>query len=231
MRLREDELVAQAEDARLYVDLIAHATHDNDMMVKSCLEPLSAHEGTKKQAKSAIQAVEWNENTISLVRALSKGERQEKVAFSEIVKEIIPEAEAFAAASNKKLNVKYTGHDHLQVGPLFRYAVHEALINSIVHTASATVDVDIRIVKDRSGVNRLEISDNGPGIPDEIKSEVFRLQKSHRVKNPHGMGLYLNKKDRQQARRPRMDRGPRARQLCKRRPHRHHHPIHALKRL
>lgn len=194
VRLREDELLAQAEDARLYVDLIAHATHDNDILVKSCLEPLSAHESTKKQAKGAIQAIERNENTISLVRALSKGERQEKLAFNEIVKEIIPEAEAFAAASNKKLNVKYSGHDLLLVSPLFRYAIHEALINSIVHATSATVDVDIRVVKDRSGVNRLEVSDNGPGIPDEIKSEVFRLQKSHRVKNPHGMGLYLIKK-------------------------------------
>ncbi len=194
VRLREDELTTQAEDARLYVDLMAHATHDNDMLVRSCLEPLASHEGSKKQAKGALQAVEWTESTVSLVRALSRGEKQETLAFNEIVKDIIPEAEAFAVTSNKKLNVKYSSHDQIQVGPLFRYAVHEALINSIIHSSSATVDVDIRVARDRSGVNRLEISDNGPGIPDEIKSEVFRLQKSHRVKNPHGMGLYLIKK-------------------------------------
>jgi two-component sensor histidine kinase len=194
VRLREEELILKADDAMLYVDLIAHATHDNDELIKACVEPLSGEEVTGKQAKSALQAIEWNENAVSLVRALSRGESQEKLSLGDIVRDVIPAAEAFAGASDKKLNVKHAGVDRLQVSPLFRYAIHEALVNSIVHAGAADVDVDIKVTKDRSGVNRIEISDNGSGIPDEIKSEVFRLQKSQRVKNPHSMGLYLIKK-------------------------------------
>jgi len=48
-------------------------------------------------------------------------------------------------------------------------------------------------VKERSGVSRLEITDNGPGIPDEFKSAVFRPVKEN-MKNPKGMGLYLVKR-------------------------------------
>jgi signal transduction histidine kinase len=55
------------------------------------------------------------------------------------------------------------------------------------------VDADIRISKERTGTHHIEISDNGPGIPDEFKSEVFRPRKDN-MKNTEGIGLYLVKK-------------------------------------
>lgn len=194
VRLREEELSSTAEDAMLYVDLIAHATHDNDALIKAYMEPLAGQEGSKKQAKGALQAAGWNDEAVDLIRALSKVGVQEQLPLGEIVRDTIPAAEAFAVMEHKKLNVKYASAELLQVSPLFKYAVHEALLNSVRHSAATSVDVDVRVTRDRSGISRIEISDNGPGIPDEIKSEVFRPQKSKQVKNPQSIGLYLVKR-------------------------------------
>ena len=48
----------------------------------------------------------------------------------------------------------------------------------------------VRASVDRSGARKIEVSDNGPGVPDEMKSGVFRRE----GRPGSGTGLYLVKR-------------------------------------
>jgi signal transduction histidine kinase len=117
----------------------------------------------------------------------------EYIPLKDVTKYAISGAKELAEASHKRLNVRTYGTDNIEVSPMLKFSVYEALKNSVQHSASKSVDAEIRLVKERSGACRLEISDNGPGKPDEYKSEVFRPDKTN-IKNPGGMGLYIVKK-------------------------------------
>ncbi len=68
--------------------------------------------------------------------------------------------------------------------------------NAIKHSAGA-VTVDIRldmVLEDSRPYHRADISDNGPGIPEELKKRLFgRAQRGTTKATGRGLGLYLVK--------------------------------------
>jgi hypothetical protein len=163
LKLQEEAATAKADDAVLYANVIAR-TLQNDPKDK---------------------------DAATLLRSLNDNVALENIPLKDAADYAISAARLAAEASHKKLDVKASGLEGVDVGPLFKYAIFEILKNSIGHSRSPSVDVDIRMSRERTGGGRLEISDNGPGIPDEFKSEVFRPVKAS-MKG--GMGLYLVKK-------------------------------------
>lgn len=163
MKLQEEAAAAKADDAVLYANIIARTLQNgvNDADVAT------------------------------LLRSLNDNVALDNIPLKDAVDYARSAAGQVAEASNKKLSVRASGLDGTKVGLLLKYAIFEILKNSIDHSKTPAVDVDIRMSRERSGGSRLEISDNGPGIPDEFKSEVFRPVKAS-LKG--GMGLYLVKK-------------------------------------
>ena len=187
LKLQEEAAVLRADDAVLKANLIARTMRDRASVLEC-----RRGEGTPVDVLGpGVEALE--PGIKELLRAMNDNIDLPGISLKDAVAYAVSSAKLLAEASHKKLNVHLAGLDDTQVSPLFKYAVYEALKNSVQHSSSGSVDADIRLVKDRSGGARLEISDNGPGIPDEFKSEVFRPIKEN-VKNPLGMGLYLVKK-------------------------------------
>jgi signal transduction histidine kinase len=178
MKLREEEASARAEEAALLANISARAMNDAIAMLDS----------DKKAMNSAVM---MGRAIAPLLRALNGGAPLESATIRDSVDYAASLAAELARAGHKRLNVRATGLDDTPVSPLLRFAVYEALKNSVRYAASP-VEVDVRLLKERSGAGRLEISDNGPGIPDEFKSEVFRPDKAN-MKNTLGMGLYIAK--------------------------------------
>ncbi len=163
MKLQEEDMATRADDAVLYANIVSRVLHDN-----------------------------INDTDITgLLRSLNDNAEPGNMPLKDAAAYAISGAALLADAAHKKLGVRMTGLEGIDVGPLIKYAIYEALKNTVQHSVSSVIDADIRLVKERSGVSRLEISDNGPGIADEYKSEVFRPVKVH-LKG--GMGLYLVKK-------------------------------------
>ncbi|AFD00659.1 Putative signal transduction histidine kinase (GAF sensor domain) [Methanocella conradii HZ254] len=169
VKLQEEAAAARADDAVLYANLIERAMKDKAL------------------------SKEWEEAASGLVRSLNDNAALRSVALKEAFSSAASAAAQIASASGKKLNVKATGLDLLEVSPLFMFAAYEVLKNSVQHSTSSLVEADVRVSRDRSGTCRIEISDNGPGIPDEFKGEVFRQYKEI-MKECKGIGLYLVKK-------------------------------------
>lgn len=163
MKLQEEDVATRADDAVLYANIVSRVLHDN-----------------------------INDADItSLLRSLNDNVEPGSMPLKDAAAYAISGAALLAGAANKKLSVRTSGLEGVDVGPFVKYAIYEVLKNSVQYSTSNAVDVDIRLVKERSGASRLEISDNGPGIADEYKSDVFRPVKTY-LKG--GMGLYLVKK-------------------------------------
>ncbi len=180
-KLQEEQAVEKADDAVLYANLIARLVKDDQLLIRAAdASPGAAHQLLQGSADE-------------LVRTMNESSALHDIPMKDVAAFAITCAKDLANGLHKKANIKATGGDQLSQSPLFKFAVYEVLKNSVEHSSAASVDIDIRATKERTGAWKLEISDNGPGIPDEYKSEAFRQQKTH-MKNPSGMGLYLVKK-------------------------------------
>ena len=180
-KLQEELAVEKADDAVLYANIIARVVNDGQLIIR-------AAGGSPGSAYELLQ-----HSTGELVRALNESSVLHDIPMKDAASFAATCVKELANALHKKVNIKATGGDQLSLSPLFKFAIYEVLKNSVGHSVTSTVDIDIRVTKERTGAWKLEISDNGPGIPDEYKSEAFRPHKDH-MKNPSGMGLYLVKK-------------------------------------
>ncbi len=180
-KLQEEQAVEKADDAVLYANLIARVVNDEQLLIRAAdVSPGSAYELLQR-------------STDELVRALNENSGLPEISMKDAATFAVTCVKELAGALHKKANIKTTGGEQLSVSPLFKFAIYEVLKNSVEHSAASSTDIDIHIMKERTGAWKIEISDNGPGIPDEYKSEAFRPYKAH-MKNPSGMGLYLVKK-------------------------------------
>jgi len=174
-KLQAEEGVERAEDAILYANLIVRSMSDEGRIPAESRTPAS------------------HDAAIELLHALNYDVELKKIPLKDAIAYAVTNARERANAAHKKLNVKLSGADLAEVSPLYKYAFYEVLKNSVDHSPSPVVDVEVHAHKERSSTGRVEISDNGPGIPDEFKSEVFRRHKAN-MKKPSGLGLYLVKK-------------------------------------
>jgi signal transduction histidine kinase len=180
LKLQEEAAMAKADEAVLLANIAARTMKDVIYLPKA-------------DKRSADNALEICKAVEILMRSLNENAPVEYLPLKDALDFAISGAKELAEAAHKRLNVRVIGQDNNKVSPLLKFAVYEALKNSVQYSTSESVDVTIRALKERSGMQRIEISDNGPGIPDEYKSEAFRPDKTN-MKNPGGMGLYIVKK-------------------------------------
>lgn len=188
VRMQEDELFVRAEDATLFVDLLSHEIAVHEAIVRAW----AGKPGDEAARENAMRALEMDNEAIADIRGISTtGEEARTVRLSDAISRAAGDTELIARHAGKKINVSQRLTEKaVLVGPLMRYAMRNVLVNSMKYVTSRSVDIDIRTTVDRTGACKIEITDNGPGIPDEQKSGVFR-----REEQPgRGIGLYLVKR-------------------------------------
>ncbi len=190
LKLQEEAALVKSEDAVLFANVIARAVKDDAILANTAVE---SHCGKDTALELVKRSGERDASTSALLRSLNENVALESIPLKEAIAYAVAGAKDLAQSAHKKMNVRISGQDSAQIRPLLKYAAYEVLKNSVQHSASSSIEAEIRALRERSGAHRLEISDNGPGIPDEFKSEVFRPYKAN-MKNPGGLGLYLVKR-------------------------------------
>jgi signal transduction histidine kinase len=188
VRMQEDELYMRAEDATLFVDLLTHEIAVHEAIVRAWAEKPE----NQAARENAMRALHMDDEAMGDIRAVSaSGVEARTVRLPDVIARALGDAELIARLAGKKINVSQRlAEKEVLVGPLMRYALRNILVNSMKYVTSRSVDVDIRATVDRAGACKIELTDNGPGIPDELKSGVFR-----REEQPgRGIGLYLVKR-------------------------------------
>ena len=172
---------------RMQADMALTARDGDD--VKSSLQQI---------ARASVRATHTVNQLLALARAETTGRvlPNSTIDLAQLVTEVIEDS--LPRAMDKRIDLGYEGPDHVPDGcslhgnpVLLQELVRNLVDNAINYTPSGGV-VTVRVLVDRfSGVQVLQVEDNGPGIPESERA--FVLQPFYRAlgTNVDGSGLGL----------------------------------------
>lgn len=189
-KIAENRLKASLRELELYASLLRHDFGNDLQIATAALENIQSivHDVSEvKEYYSMIQASV--ERMISLV---SIADIKHVVPIEKLV-DLVEQRAAQAEDAHSGLKVKVSADDStralsLSSGRLLPAFFDNMFRNSAKHAGRTMVVIDLRQV---DGSTRIDIVDNGPGIPSEIHGRIFQRGASTRGE---GMGLYLCKR-------------------------------------
>ena len=202
---RTKELLHEKMEAELYLDLMGHDISNMHQIALAQLElaqEIMAEKGQlegdeKELIDTPLQLLERSARLIDNVRKLQKlraGEYKPKsIDLDKLLAEVVEE---HSSVPGKDIVIDYSPtRGHLVMANLLLKDVFTNLVaNAIKHSNGTTrigVNVD-RVNENGSSFYRVAIEDNGPGIPDSKKREVFhRLSPGQKRSRGTGLGLYI----------------------------------------
>jgi signal transduction histidine kinase len=216
LKMREQDALIrkQLEDLlklqRLKDDLVSLIVHDvrNPLMgVQGFLELLKRRfqKASQPDVRSFIDRACESSNRLKdiledmlSVRVLEQGElalQRERTSLGELAAQSLATVEGAAKLNSVALSLTVEKDPVVDVDrKLMRRCIENLMANAIKYSPSgAAVDLTVRAVR---GGAEIEIADRGPGIPDELKSEVFERfgsveARRETVRRGFGLGLYL----------------------------------------
>ncbi|HEY3273174.1 MAG TPA: ATP-binding protein [Methanocella sp.] len=189
VRMQAEAISRRAEGASLFLDLLSHEIALHESIIRAWAED----PGDEEARERALKALALDDEIILDLRNVSTAEdvTRHTLPLATAVEQAVEDGRLLAGHSGRKIDVTLKLADgSAVVGVLLRYALRNLIANSVKHARSGSVDVTVRASVDRLGARKIEVSDNGPGVPDEMKSVVFRLE----GRPASGTGLYLVKR-------------------------------------
>lgn len=192
----ERRLEEQRDSLEILNQVVRHDIRNDMTVVRGRANLLKGH--VEEEGKDDLKAVmEATENAIELTKTardlaetmLSTEEDVEPVHLPHHLESPIDSVRstfdnAMITVDDRIPNVTVRGNDLLEAA--FRNLLH----NAVIHNDSDVAEVHVSITPGEKTV-RVSIADNGPGIPDERKDEIFG-QGSKGLDSPGtGVGLYL----------------------------------------
>ncbi|MFW9807313.1 MAG: PAS domain S-box protein [Candidatus Thorarchaeota archaeon] len=189
-RIKADQKAAHSHrDLELYASFLQHDIRNDLHIIMNHAEAalMSIEEDSK--VKGYIQTVEAvSERIVHLLDIFGRPGAAEERNLINILEQVKKQAEKAHPNLNVVINAK-TQDVELQSARLIAIVFDNLLRNSAVYS-KGDVDVSIEVSQCNGNIQTI-ISDNGPGIPDEIRSSLFEKGVST---TGGGFGLYLSKK-------------------------------------
>lgn len=201
----EDELLEAKSQAELYLDLMGHDINNINQVAMGYLEMAGDILNKDSEAKKFIQKpLEMLKSSSKLIDNVMKLKlaRAKEIMFTRIeIGKILDELkEEYSSVKGKEItiNIKKPDRIFVNANELLRDVFSNLIGNAIKHSLPGKpVKIDINIEKkmfDNTGHYMIAIEDNGPGIPDSMKSSIFdRLRRGTTDTSGKGIGLYLVK--------------------------------------
>lgn len=197
----KDRAEEEKQRAELYVDIMGHDINNLNQTALASLELIMGDENLTDDQRdmidSAIRSIEGSAGIIDNVRKIQKitGEELylETIDINGLIEKCIAET---SYPPGKKVNISYAPRKGLLVNgvSLLKEVFCNLINNSIKYSGP---EVDIEIIVDSTLMNgkkfyKISISDNGYGIPDEVKKRLFmRFQRGTTRAHGKGLGLYI----------------------------------------
>lgn len=196
----EDMMKKEFERAEFYNDLMCHDISNFNQGILSNLELLllTPDEPDKcvKYAENAFNHAMGSINLISNLRKLRKlhegGGNLRNVDVLPIFQEAVDNAKRRFPNKTLKLNSNLTDRQYLAVGDMLMFDVFvNILTNAMKFDRNEVVEIDVEIVETED-FWMLGFKDNGPGMDDKLKSQIFDRSYMDADKHSHsGLGLTL----------------------------------------
>lgn len=180
--------------AGLFVSSIAHDANNVAAVVKASLFELERVQGLAPDAREAIADAEDALNKLGILfkdlKELGRGEAAKAPVELDLVKAVEHAAGLLHGHSLvKHCQVRVVADAPVRL-PLFAVLIDQLLINLIINAADATQGrghIELR-VRSEGAAALLEVHDDGPGVPPEMESKLF---KAFSTSKTHGTGLGL----------------------------------------
>lgn len=167
--------------------------HDilNELTVVSGSIDVYKENKDKKLLESAYKSVERSVELIKKMRELetlvSTGGSLKPSSAKEVIDKVI---KSYLDFEERKIDFIVSGDATVLVDEAFSSVIGNMIRNSIVHGKADRIEITI---KSKGELCEIRIADNGRGIPDEIKEEIFEEGFSGDSKST-GLGLYIARK-------------------------------------
>lgn len=199
--IEQERAEEEKNRAELYVDIMGHDINNLNQTALMNLELLELDENLTDEQKATIEdaltAVRGSASVIESVRTIQRATEEkiilEPVDINDLIGQCIKES---PRPKDRDVTINYRPQSGLMVsGSTLLKAVFCNLIsNAVKHsTKDITIDITVKPV-DKPGKPFYDviIEDNGPGIPDELKSRLFaRFQRGATKTKGKGLGLFI----------------------------------------
>lgn len=189
---REQEIQAQRDNLHLLNRVIRHDLRNDLQLIKLYAEML----GEELDSESLDIIRESVENAIDLTQSardlsmvmMNQEVELERQELAQVIgSQMAEQEEAFPAATFELVNIdQATVSADDMLSAIFR----NLLKNAVVHNDKQTPTVELSMQQDEETV-RVFVADNGPGVPDKKREDIFDDGEKGLDSDGTGIGLYL----------------------------------------
>lgn len=193
---REQQIATQRDDLELLNSVLRHDLRNDLQVVIARLDVLSDHvdetgreslEAAHENAQDAIDLT-TTARDLSEIMLAEEAETQQ-VNLKPILTDVIDHI--CSAYPDAKVTVEGTiPQVTVTANELLDSVFVNLLSNAIQHNDKAMAEVTVSVSRDKETI-LIQVADNGPGIPDDQKEEIFGKGDAGLESSGTGMGLYL----------------------------------------
>ncbi len=203
-RKLEHDAIEAKEQAELYIDLLSHDISNMNASIKGylelALEKMDIEEKNKQYFTKPMDIIETSNRLIENVRKIQQVEGHEAkhgmIDIGWLLEDVRAEAEKFPGRE-VRISYKTTIKKFVIASELLRDVFDNLITNAIKHS-TGPVEISIFLAKmfeNGREYYKVSVEDDGPGIPDEMKSKLFQRKQRGRSKTAgSGLGLFLVRK-------------------------------------
>ncbi|MDW5563585.1 MAG: PAS domain-containing protein [Methanomassiliicoccus sp.] len=195
------ELVVSKERAELFIDLLTHDINNLNAASMGYLQLLQAVNelGTKERGwvRGSLQALEESSRLIESIRGLQAIESGREalaiIDLDQVLRKVIAD---HAPHPSREIDIRFIsrGNHCIMASPLVQEVFSNLIDNAIKHS-EGTLNIWIGVSSTfETGIeyHRVDVEDDGPGIADRVKENVFSRTWRGRTKGVgKGLGLFL----------------------------------------
>lgn len=183
-----------AESQRRWLDylnsLLRHEVLNNAGIIQGYTSLLLEEEDLPESAEAHLETIDQQSRDMAeVVRdvriLLEATERIETFEPVDLEAVLAKELSELHVTYDVETSIDIEGEPHVRADDLLPRIFSNLLTNAVEHNPSETPEVGVRVETTPETV-RVRIEDNGPGIPESKRSDLF--ERGH---GDHGLGLYL----------------------------------------
>jgi signal transduction histidine kinase len=177
------------EEANLYLDIITHDINNVNTGALALTELLQmkTSEANKSLTTRLVSSINQSTEIIGNVSTIRKL-HEKKEAMRAIPLDDVIRHEIRRFSSNR---IEYSGTTARVMADTLLGQVFTNLLGNSIKFAGVNAEISLEVV-DQPGQVEVIITDNGPGIAEDLKPVVFnRFRKGKNVKSGKGLGLFI----------------------------------------
>jgi len=189
VRSAQEELADANEEANLYLDIITHDINNVNSAALALTELLVRKSRDEEKTLAIRLETSINEsiviiNNVSTIRRLQeRREALKPMPLDAIIRDSVRQFQ--------NSTIHYSGTTAVILADSLVRQVFVNLIGNSVKFSGMQAVIDIA-VRDAGAMVEVVVTDNGPGIPDDLKPVIFdRFRKGKTTKSGKGLGLFI----------------------------------------